>query len=177
MTRIPYPRWPDPCLYAHAPYFRLHWPSVQGKMWCLSPALNVLAELGPIAGELEGTWQYGTRIQYGFGYWWRYYMTEWAGHARYDQLWLTFYCLPESDRVILRSSARLDDEDGIPLAAGWTDAEYLGENTKNEVPWTQPTHIVLKHLWGTPVGELTISPVWPPDRWPKIPEKQLGNTA
>jgi len=173
MVPIPYPRWPKGCLYEHAPYFKLHWPTVQGKQWSLSPALNVLAVLGPIARELEGTWRIGTRINRGYGKWWSYYLTRWENPWSFDRLQITFYCIPEVDHVIMRVSARLTDENEVHILSGFTDYEYLGETTKDAMPWTQPTHIVLRHVWGTISGELTISPVWPPNRWPKIPEKQL----
>ena len=173
MTRIPYPQWPKGCLYEHAPYFRLHWPNIQGKQWSLPPALNVEAQLTALTGPLEGTWHFGTRIQFGAGDWWRYYLTTWDEVATFDRLWLTFYCIQADDHIIMRVSGRLVDEDEIHIGVGHTDYVYLGENTKTRIPWTETTNVRLYDWFNQTVGNLTISPVWPDNRWPKIPEKQL----
>lgn len=173
MTTIPYPQWPDGCLYDHAPYFRLHWPTIQGKQWSLSPALNVEAEFTSLAYDLEGTWRFSTRINRGYGNWWSYYLTFWEGVRNHDRLQLTFYCIPEDDHVIMRAAARLTDENEVYIAIGHTDYEYLGETTSRRMPWTETTTVHLYNWAKGDVGDLTISPVWPPNRWPKIPELQL----
>ena len=129
--------------------------------------------MAPQTGYLAGTWHYGTRIEYGSGDWWRYYKTVWPDAPTFDRIWHTFDCVPADDHVILRVSARLVDENEIHIAMGHTDYEYLGETTANRIPWTETTHVELLDFWDTHVGSLTISPVWPPNRWPKIPELQL----